>query len=62
MEKSPFEKITIIRGKLFVISRNYSLTYLSTHSFALKSYILTKLLAVFTNIGERMEKWKSLKK
>jgi hypothetical protein len=47
MKNSPFVKIAIPRYNLYIKIKNYSLTYLSTHSFALKSYILTKFLAVF---------------
>lgn len=52
MRNLPFVKLSITRYDLFIIIKNYSLTYLSTHSFALKSYILTKFLAVF-KIKER---------
>lgn len=52
MKNSPFVKITFTSYNLIIINKNYTLTYLSTHSFALKSYILTKLLAVF-KIKER---------
>ena len=52
MRNLPFVKLTITRYDLFNIIKNYSLTYLSTHSFALKSYISTKFLVVF-KIKER---------